>query len=383
VLTGADLRVQLWDGRSIVLSDRLPVATVVIGDRATLVRLLYRTDLEFGEAYSAGRLEVQGNLVAAIDAIDRALAGRPFQRRRPRARRIAPSSSRHNVHTHYDLGNDFYRLWLDEQLVYTCAYFETPETSLEAAQVAKMDHVCRKLQLNPGERVIEAGCGWGALALHMAKHYGVSVRAYNVSREQVRYARERAQQEGLADRVEFIEDDWRNISGTCDAFVSVGMLEHVGPENCRQLGDVIHSALEPNGRGLIHTIGMNYNQRFNRWIEERIFPGAQPPSLRQMLDVFEPHDFSVYDVENLRPHYELTLKHWLARFEAAVPTIREMYDETFIRMWRMYLAASVTAFETGGLQLFQVVILPASRSDVPWTRSHLYRSTTPANRSKQ
>src|SRR5690606_24874192 len=145
--------------------------------------------------------------------------------------------SRDNVYHHYDIGNEFYRLWLDEQLAYTCAYFPEPEVSLEAAQVAKFDHVCRKLNLRPGERVVEAGCGWGALALHMAREYGVTVRAYNVSREQIAYARRRAQEEGLADRVEFVEDDWRNVTGRYDAFVSVGMLEHVGKHNYRKLGE--------------------------------------------------------------------------------------------------------------------------------------------------
>ena len=142
--------------------------------------------------------------------------------------------SRENIQHHYDIGNDFYRLWLDEQLVYTCAYFPDPSASLEEAQIAKMDHVCRKLELRPGERVIEAGCGWGALALHMARHYGVQVRAYNISRSQLAYARERARTEGLADRVELIEGDYREISGGCDVFVSVGMLEHVGRGHYRR-----------------------------------------------------------------------------------------------------------------------------------------------------
>ena len=143
--------------------------------------------------------------------------------------------SRNNIHRHYDLGNDFYKLWLDEQLLYTCAYFPTPSSTLEHAQIAKMDHVCRKLRLQPGETVVEAGCGWGALALHMARKYGVSVKAYNVSHEQIAFARERARAEGLSDRVEYIEDDYRAITGKFDVFVSVGMLEHVGLGSLRRV----------------------------------------------------------------------------------------------------------------------------------------------------
>ena len=170
-------------------------------------------------------------VVAAAYGKPRASAGRTpavHARNAPRPNSLA--GSRNNIHRHYDLGNDFYRLWLDERMVYTCAYFPTPDATLEEAQVAKMDHVCRKVALRPGERVVEAGCGWGSLALHMARHYGVTVRAFNISHEQIAYGREQAEREGLDDRVEFIEDDYRNITGTYDCFMSVGMLEHVGAE---------------------------------------------------------------------------------------------------------------------------------------------------------
>src|SRR5262249_40754325 len=153
------------------------------------------------------------------------------------------AASRDSVHHHYDLGNEFYRLWLDESLSYTCAYYEDPTRTLEAAQLAKMDHVCRKLRLRPDDRVIEAGCGWGGFALHMARKYGAIVRAFNVSREQIRHARDWASRLGLTERVEFIEDDYRNASGSCDAFVSIGMLEHVGIENFEGLGRVIDRVL--------------------------------------------------------------------------------------------------------------------------------------------
>jgi cyclopropane-fatty-acyl-phospholipid synthase len=209
----------------------------------------------------------------------------------------------------------------------------------------------------------------------MAKHYGVCSR-YNVSRSKSATPASANKQEARR-QVEFIEDDWRNITGKCDAFVSIGMLEHVGPENCQRLSDVIHNSLEPHGRGLIHTIGMNYNQRFNRWIEDRIFPGAQPPSLRQMLDVFEPHDFSVIDVENLRPHYA---RHSGAGWAFERLPVREMCDEQFIRMWRMYLGASASAFETGGCSSFRWCSAGVT-SHFPWTE-HLYRTAQRAPRSE-
>ena len=183
-----------------------------------------------------------------------------------------------------------------------------------------MDLVCRKLRLKPGERVVEAGCGWGSLALFMARQYGVSVRAFNISAEQIAYARERARRKGLTDRVEFVEDDYRNVSGPYDVFVSVGMLEHVGAAGLpdarprdRPLADAT------DGRGLLHFIGRNRPAPLNPWIRKRIFPGAYPPTLREVFEhVLEPQDLSVLDVENLRLHYAKTLEHWRQRFEAAV-----------------------------------------------------------------
>jgi cyclopropane-fatty-acyl-phospholipid synthase len=238
-----------------------------------------------------------------------------------------------------------------------------------------MDYVCRKLDLKPGETVVEAGCGWGSLALHMARHYEVSVRAFNISREQVRYARQRAEDEGLADRVEFVEEDYRNIDERCDAFVSVGMLEHVGLRNYATLGAVIDRCLAPGrGRGLLHFIGRNRLRPLNAWIRKRIFPGAYPPTLRQVMEeILEPWSLSVLDVENLRLHYARTLRHWLHRFEGAADEVRQMFDEPFVRAWRLYLAGSEAAFATGWLQLFQVTFARPDKDDVPWTRADLYR----------
>jgi cyclopropane-fatty-acyl-phospholipid synthase len=289
----------------------------------------------------------------------------------PRSDSLA--QARENIHRHYDLGNDFYRLWLDEQLLYTCAYFPTPDTSLEQAQVAKMDHVCRKLRLRPGERVVEAGCGWGALALHMARHYGVKVRAFNISQSQLAVAREWAEREGLVGRVEFVEGDYRDIRGEYDAFVSVGMLEHVGPAQYPELGRVMDHCLPANGRGLIHSIGADRPAPLNSWIERRIFPGACPPSLAQMMPLFGPNGFSVLDVENLRLHYAMTLGHWLRRFEAAREQVQEMFDPRFVRVWRFYLATSEASFATGHLQLYQVLFARRGCNEIPWTRDYLYR----------
>jgi cyclopropane-fatty-acyl-phospholipid synthase len=272
------------------------------------------------------------------------------------------------------LGNDFYQLWLDADMVYTCAYFDRPDATLEAAQRAKLDYVCRKLQLRPGEHVVEAGCGWGALALHMARRYGVTVRAYNISAEQLQYARGRAAREGLDGRVTFIADDYRAIDGRCDAFVSIGMLEHVGRAQYETLGGVIDRVLDrERGRGLLHFIGRNVPLPFNPWITKRIFPGAYAPTIGEVsAAILERQRFSVIDVENLRLHYAKTLEHWLDRFERQAGTIQAMFDEPFVRMWRLYLASAQACFRTGDLQLFQVTFGRAADNGRPWTRDGLY-----------
>jgi len=356
------------------------VGSVRVRDRKTLLQLAIHPELCFGDAYSEGRIEVQGDLIEVLRSVFACMAKAHTGGRlstssagflgRPRLNTLC--RSRRNIHHHYDIGNDFYRLWLDDRMQYTCAYFPSPDATLEEAQVAKMDHVCRKLLLRPGERVVEAGCGWGGLALHMAKRYGVTVTAYNISGEQIKCARERAKTEGLDDRVEYIEDDYRSIQGTYDVFVSVGMLEHVGAGHYRELGRVIDRSLKEGGRGLIHSIGRNRAELMNAWIERRIFPGSYCPTPREMMEIFEPLGFSVLDVENLRLHYARTLEHWLERFEKAKDRIATMFDEKFIRTWRLYLAGSVAAFAAGHLQLFQVVFARPDKNDLPWTRAHLY-----------
>ncbi len=367
-----------WTNERVLAPGVTPIAQLRIVDRPTLLRLLRDPNVGFGDAFAAGRIEVQGDLIELLEVIYRA----GEQRRGSMPRRLANwlhrprrntlRGSRDNIHRHYDIGNDFYSLWLGPTMAYTCAYYPTADATLEQAQVAKMDHVCRKLQLKAGDSVVEAGCGWGGLALHMASRYGARVRAFNISHEQIQFARERARQLGLADRVEFIEDDYRNITGRYDVFASVGMLEHVGRENYGELGAVIRRSLGSEGRGLIHSIGRNRPAPLHPWIERRIFPGAYAPSLAEMMLIFEPSGLSVLDVENIRLHYALTLRAWLERYEAAVARVRSMFDDFFVRMWRLYLAGSVAGFETGTLQLFQVLFTTHENNRIPLTREYIY-----------
>jgi cyclopropane-fatty-acyl-phospholipid synthase len=369
-------RLRLWDGTDCGSDPAAAKGTICFQEPGILRSLWWNPSLAFGEGYTDGRITVDGDLTQLLVLLMKSLAERERQhpwrpswsdrlfRRKGQSR--ADSSS--NVAHHYDIGNDFYRLWLDRQLVYTCAYYERPDFTLERAQTAKFDHICRKLRLKPGETVVEAGCGWGAFALHMAREYGVRVRACNLSKEQLAYARARARAERLDDRVDFVEADYRELTGQYDVFVSVGMLEHVGISHYGELGALIDRVMKPGGRGLIHSIGRNVPRPLDAWIVKYIFPGAEPPTVRQMMDIFEPTRLSVLDVENIRLHYALTLRDWLKRFEQHVDEITRMYNETFVRMWRYYLAGSIAAFESGYLQLFQVKFARATNNAIPMVR---------------
>jgi cyclopropane-fatty-acyl-phospholipid synthase len=377
----APIELVLGNGQPVSPPGVQPVATFRIRDLATLSALAFDPEIGFGEGYASGRIEVDGDLVAALVAIYDSIAevsGAKWSSgvQSQWLQWLHPNTlqgSRSNIHHHYDLGNDFYKLWLDSEMVYTCAYFPTATATLEAAQIAKLDYVCRKLQLQPGETVVEAGCGWGALALYMAANYGVTVKAFNISREQISYARQAAIQRGLSGRVEFIEDDYRNVTGRYDAFASVGMLEHVGVGHYADLGNVVHRTIGDCGRGLLHFIGRSYEAQVSRWIRKRIFPGGYVPTLREALAILEPYQYAVLDIENLRIHYAQTIEHWLARFDRCREQISAAQDEWFRRAWRLYLAGSIAAFRCGSLQLFQVVFAGSKRLPMLWTRAPLYQ----------
>jgi len=360
-------------GTRLASANGRPLATVRVLHAVDLFRMLWDPEDTFAEGYTTGRIEVDGDLEGLLERIYTVSRNR----RSPEwytAQGLLEGTrgrARASVRRHYDLGNDFYARWLDRDMVYTCAYFPRADLTLEQAQVAKLDLVCRKLRLTPGETVFEAGCGWGALALHMARNYGVTVRAFNISHEQILFARERAAREGISN-VEFVEDDYRAITGHCDAFVSVGMLEHVGTRHYESLGQVIDRTLGPDGRGLLHFIGRNQPRQLNRWIRRHIFPDAYAPTLDEVCGgVLRPANFSVLDVENLRLHYALTLRHWRQRFEQHEPAVREQYGAEFVRTWRMYLAGSEASFVSGSVQLFQILFARGETNRVHWTRDWL------------
>ncbi|HHJ35461.1 MAG TPA: class I SAM-dependent methyltransferase [Gammaproteobacteria bacterium] len=381
VVGNPPVRISLWDGVEVTPYCEQPVAIMMYNDRMALLKTILNPELYWGDLYCSARVGFEGDMARFMQAI---YLGISEKEKISLLRRIVlwmghrstfnPCyKARENIHHHYDIGNKFYRLWLDrEEMQYTCAYFSHENMTLEEAQIAKLHHICQKLNLKPGDTVVEAGCGWGGLARFMAKHYGVRVRAYNISKEQIKYARRRAEQEKLSTQVEYVLDDYRNISGRYDVFVSVGMLEHVAKRDYQELGDVIRRCLKADGRGLIHSIGRIISGPINAWIEHRIFPGACPPTLSEMMNIFEPNALATYDVENMRLHYSKTLEMWSRRFEQHRDEITQMMDEEFIRAWGLYLYGSLAAFNVGELQLFQVVFGHVKNNNIPRSRQYMY-----------
>lgn len=281
------------------------------------------------------------------------------------------SRSKRNVAHHYDLGNALYELFLDDDLQYSCAYFTDAGNSLEQAQEDKKAHIAAKLYLQPGQRVLDIGCGWGGMALYLHRHFDVDVLGVTLSEEQLALARKRAAEAGVSDRVKFELIDYRHVTGKFDRIVSVGMFEHVGPPHYRAFFRTCHNLLTEDGVMLIHTIGRfggpGTTDAFTR---KYIFPGGYIPALSEVQAASEQNRLMTTDVETLRVHYALTIRHWYQRCEANRERIIALYDERFFRMWQFYLAGAISTFEYGGMGNYQFQY--AKRREVlPLTRDYI------------
>jgi len=389
-----------------------PSFTLVLRDPTVLRDLvLKRGPIPLADAYFHGRIDVEGDLYAALglknhfqtlELSGRERAGLLLDALRlafKPAKKIAPAGSvpttrqfthdhtpesdREAISHHYDVSNDFYKLFLDERMVYSCAYFHTPDDTLEAAQAQKLDHICRKLRLQPGERFLDIGCGWGALVIWAAKHYGVHAHGITLSKEQLAEAQARIEAEGLQDRITVELRDYRALEGqgVYDKVSSVGMFEHVGLANLAQYNATVHRVLKPNGLFLNHGITHEEDgwQKTvdTEFINRYVFPDGELDRVSNIQSRMEAASFEIQDVENLRIHYARTLRHWVSRLEKNHDEATIYVSEATYRVWRLYMAASALEFESGGTGIYQ--ILASRRPDarpypqpVPLTREDLY-----------
>ncbi len=361
---------------------------VTLHDDALPRRLVLNTDLAVGEAYMDGSLTIAGDdldgflTLATINAAQgdrvwwRNLSGRIHRARRVFDQWNPAHKARENVAHHYDLSSRLYDLFLDQERHYSCAYFSDPAMSLEAAQRAKTHHIAAKLVLEPGMEVFEIGCGWGGMALTLARDYGAKVLGVTLSEEQHRFATERAAREGLQDRVRFELKDYRHVTGQFDRIVSIGMFEHVGVPHYREYFDTVRTRLREDGVALIHTIGRaDTPGHTSPWIQKYIFPGGYCPSLSEMATAVEKADLYPTDIEVWRLHYAETLRHWYARFTAHEAEARMLYDERFCRMWRYYLKASEATFRHNRQCVFQFQMAKRQEA-VPLTRDYMHPAPT-------
>ena len=358
-----------------------PLARWRFARPAALRRIAANPELALGETYMRGDWDAPPGELAVLLTVLLRNAGE-FVQRAGRLRRLCAivlqqwnrvRVSYRNVAHHYDLDEWLFRRFLDRDMYYSCAYFAAPDMSLEDAQRAKAEHIAAKLCLEPGQRVLDIGSGWGSLALHLAQHYGVEVTGLTLSRRQLEAAQRTARERGLAERVRFLLQDYREHHGQYDRIVSVGMFEHVGrPFYARYFGQVAAS-LRPGGVALLHTIcRLGPPGTTNAWVRKYIFPGGYSPALSELADGIEHSPLKITDVELLRRHYALTLQAWQARFQQHRAEVAERLGETFCRMWEFYLAASEASFEVGDLGVAQVQL--ATHIDaVPLTRDYLYR----------
>jgi len=382
-ITGASFTVRFWDGDAARYGAGPDEFVLHLKDEAVCRGLVGNLDVRFGEAYVSGAIEVEGDLrrllrlmyVCGPDTFALDLREK-LKLALLSWRRVNPlEQARRNIVVHYDLGNDFFKLWLGKEMVYSCAYFRTPEEDLDTAQEWKLRHICAKLHLREGAHLLDIGCGWGGFLIHAAAHHGARGLGITLSTGQEQEARRRIAAHGMSDRMAIELRDYRQLDegGGYDAIASIGMFEHVGVRNYSEYFRHTARLLRDGGIGVLHTIGRQVAAPPNPWITKYIFPDAYFPSLDEIAAPLAASGLCITDVEVWRLHYALTLERWLEAYEANLDQVRTMYGEAFTRMWRLYLAGCAAGFRYGDHCVWQIQFTKASSDTIPLTREHLYR----------
>jgi cyclopropane-fatty-acyl-phospholipid synthase len=381
------LAIELWNGKRYALGES-PTVTLRV-PAASAVKYLANADLaKLGEAYVEGHIEVDGPIgdaIRAAESLARRLGGEKKGRTPLRLRNLhSKKTDSAAIRYHYDVSNDFYALWLDRRMVYSCAYFSTGLESIEQAQEQKLDHICRKLMLKPGDRFLDVGCGWGALVMHAAERYGAQALGITLSHNQHALASERIRAAGLQDRCEVRLQDYRDVpgEGVFDKIASIGMFEHVGLKNLPVYFGAIRRLLADGGAVLNHGItSVDPESRAvglgaGEFIGKYVFPHGELPHLSLVIKEMGAAGLEVMDSETLRLHYAKTLEHWSERLESRLDKAREYAGEKRLRIWRAYLAGCAHAFAQGWVSIQQVLAVKGEdprRNPLPWTREYMYR----------
>ena len=366
-------RIQSGEESMIVGRDR-PEFTVTLNEDLDKKELLTSTSLALGEAYMKEELEVDRDLYEVLNLFLGQMG--KFKTDKSALKKLiltskAKKNQEKEVRSHYDIGNEFYRLWLDETMSYSCGYFKNAEDTLYDAQVNKADHILEKLQLQEGMTLLDIGCGWGFLLMRAAKKYGIKGTGITLSKEQYQKFSEDIEREGLKDCLQVKLMDYRDLkhSGAqFDRVVSVGMLEHVGRGNYELFMENAEAVLKPEGLFLLHYISAQKEHEGDPWIKKYIFPGGTIPSLREIIDILPEYEFHVLDIESLRRHYNRTLLCWRENFLKHRAEIARMQGEEFTRMWELYLASCAATFNNGIIDLHQILVSKGINNRLPMTR---------------
>lgn len=363
-----------FNGKEHMIGEGKPSFTVNFKKEIPLGELLTSTSVALGEAYMNGDLEIEGNLYEALDnflgQMDKFSTDEKILKK-IKLNSTSKKNQQKEVTSHYDIGNNFYRLWLDETLSYSCGYFKSSDDTLHQAQINKVDYILKKLNLSEGMSLLDIGCGWGFLLIEAAKKYKIKGVGITLSKEQYKEFEKRIKEEGLEDLLEVKLMDYRDLpkSGMeFDRVVSVGMVEHVGRDNYQLFVDCVDKVLKKGGLFLLHFISELKEHPGEPWIRKYIFPGGVIPSLREMVSCVAEDDFHVLDIEDLRPHYNRTLLCWEKNFSDHREEVTEMFDEKFVRMWDMYLSACAATFHNGIIDLHQILMSKGVNNNLPMTR---------------
>jgi cyclopropane-fatty-acyl-phospholipid synthase len=398
-LGGLPLRLVFWDGEAFDFASE-PRITLTLHNRRLARWFLTGNMAALGGAYVSGELGVEGRVedllmfgIAVAERVGQSSLLRHLGRLLAHRRKHSKARDAADIRYHYDVSNDFYRLWLDRHMVYSCAYFATGTEDIDTAQEQKLDHLCRKLRLRPGERLLDIGCGWGGLVCWAAERYGVSAVGVTLSERQVEYARERIRALGLSDRVEARLEDYRDVpgEGEFDKVVSVGMYEHVGIANLPLYFATIARLLKPGGLALNHGItsgnrdGRAQGPPGGEFIDKYVFPGGELPHLSRVVYEIAGAGLEILDIEDLRPHYPRTLLHWLRRLEESREAAIAAAGTERYRIWRLYMPGMAYAFDRGWLSVAQLLLLkpvPGGPAPRPWTRTYQYAAEAAAPLTK-